>query len=293
MESFLNAGNIAAGMSAGTVAMLTDERPTRDHACGRKRPDHRFGAALGVTGRYRPIVVRVSDSTASPKPPPPPPPPPSDGAGRATEVNVGARPPDASTVEPPDAAIPPPERSAHDGDRPGPRVDDAAGRPPSSSGQPTPAVAPTPPPPDAAAGDRPKLRPGRMRAPWRVVLSIAWGVAILALSSVWQVSVQIGHSTWWLGPAGEPNSIVVQLLPFYGPIIVLLLIIINVRGLSWWAALFALGQIAVGAFDLPVYRNLGLLEITIGSLLAVISLASTAGRVGKPSAAAPTPATTA
>ncbi|MEZ5248355.1 MAG: hypothetical protein R2713_03770 [Ilumatobacteraceae bacterium] len=46
---------------------------------------------------------------------------------------------------------------------------------------------------------------------------------MLVLASVWRSSRTLGLSTWWLGPPAEPRLFLVQLPPFYGPLLMIVL----------------------------------------------------------------------
>ena len=91
--------------------------------------------------------------------------------------------------------------------------------PPPPSARPIPYQAPSVPPPKArpaqpavAAGVRDRL--GRDR---------------VGYAAVWETSRVIGLSTWWLGADAEPRILLIQLLPFYGPILVTVAAISNWR----------------------------------------------------------------
>lgn len=117
---------------------------------------------------------------------------------------------------------------------------------------------------------------------WRLILFCTWALAWLAIAAVWQTTVQLGHTTWWLGPAGEPNPLPIRVLPFYLPTLVLFSLWTGLRGVSWLMCGAALTQIVIGLFDLSVYRNLALVEIGIGVLCLAAAVASFAAPSGTP-----------
>jgi hypothetical protein len=120
-------------------------------------------------------------------------------------------------------------------------------------------------------------RVGELTNGWRAVTAITWILVIVALACVWKTSDQLGLSTWWLGPRGEPNSIIVQLLPFIAPVLMLLAAFNHVRYLPC-LGLVASGLVTlVGVFDVVRFRGLGLLEIAIGAAAAIVSLVSLTG----------------
>ena len=45
---------------------------------------------------------------------------------------------------------------------------------------------------------------------------------------MWKTSRELGLSTWWLGPVGEPQPIFVTMLPFVAPLAMVLLAVNNV-----------------------------------------------------------------
>jgi hypothetical protein len=104
-----------------------------------------------------------------------------------------------------------------------------------------------------------------------------WIGVAMAIGSIWKTSEQLGMSTWWLGPRGEPRPVVVQILPFLPAVVMLLLVVNHVRHLAWWGLLASALTIAVGVVDLGYKVELGLLEIAIGVASALASLASFVG----------------
>jgi hypothetical protein len=141
--------------------------------------------------------------------------------------------------------------------------------------------------PTADVAPEPDLRPartpraGELTARWRLVTGLTWMLAVVGLGCVWKTSDQLGLSTWWLGPRGEPHSIVVQLLPFVPAVLMVLAAINHVRYLPWFG-LAASGLIVLtGVFDVVRFTGLGVLEIAIGAATAVVSLVSVAGMYRK------------
>lgn len=123
----------------------------------------------------------------------------------------------------------------------------------------------------------PTPRAGELSIGWRFAMIALWVGVVLAWSAVWNASVQLGLSTWWLGPRANPTRAVVRLLPFVAPAIMLLVIINNVRWVAYGGmfAAVALGAIAVG--DLGRVRNIGVIELAIAIVAGVASIASLAG----------------
>ena len=63
----------------------------------------------------------------------------------------------------------------------------------------------------------PTPRAGELSIGWRFAMIALWVGVVLAWSAVWNASVQLGLSTWWLGPRADPTPAVVRLLPFVAP----------------------------------------------------------------------------
>ena len=57
---------------------------------------------------------------------------------------------------------------------------------------------------------------------WRATTAATWIGVIVGLAAVWNASVQIGLSTWWLGPRADQQPRVVQFAPFVPPVLILL-----------------------------------------------------------------------
>jgi hypothetical protein len=120
-------------------------------------------------------------------------------------------------------------------------------------------------------------RAGELTSGWRLITGLTWMLVVVGLGCVWKTSDQLGLATWWLGPRGEPHSIVIQLLPFVPAVLMVLAAINHVRYLPWFG-LVASGLIVLtGLFDVVRFTGLGLLEIAIGVAAAVVSLVSLAG----------------
>ena len=132
-------------------------------------------------------------------------------------------------------------------------------------------------PPHPAGSARPP-RPGELTGAWRTTTVVVWVGVVLVPASVWRSSRTLGLSTWWLGPPAEPRLFLVQLLPFYGP---LLMIVLASRPMRF-VPLVGLGVSAVlagvAAVDLGRFSRLGWVELAAALAGASISVASFAGR---------------
>ena len=152
--------------------------------------------------------------------------------------------------------------------------DDGTYSPDADTGPAEPTLTPHPRPP----------RAGELTVGWRAVTAATWVGVIIALAAVWNTSVQLGLSTWWLGPRGDPHPRLVQLLPFVAPVVVLLAAINNVRRLPWLGlgASAVIAAIAVG--DIDRVPGLAVVEFAIAGAAATVSLASLTGTYRAPGA---------
>jgi hypothetical protein len=149
--------------------------------------------------------------------------------------------------------------------------------------------APPPPPPPATTVDQPRPggtpsapAPGQLTRGWRIATGVTWGLVFVAFTAVWKSSRELGLSTWWLGPVGEPQPVVVMLLPFVAPVAMLLATLNNVRWLPWAGLVASAGTAAIGIADLDRVLRLGLVEVAIAGAAAAVSVASFGGRYRKP-----------
>jgi hypothetical protein len=164
-------------------------------------------------------------------------------------------------------------------------------QPAQESSEPPAAPSPLPSPPLPQPGDAwvqpPKLA-GQLSPGWRLAFALGWGMIIAGTAAVWEASRVIGLSTWWLGPDAEPRFLVFQLLPFYGPIIVLIAAISNWRYAPYLGIAVALLGAAIGAGDLNRVRWIAVVELVLAGGALCISIASLAGmyRPARPAQAA-------
>lgn len=152
---------------------------------------------------------------------------------------------------------------------------------------------PPPPPPvsdDAteASGDPGAVvlldppRRGELTLPWRVITAMTWVAVVLSLAAVWNASVQLGLSTWWLGPRGDPQPRVVQLSPFVAPLLMLLGTINNARWLAWNGLAASAVLVAFGIGDLGRVPSIAAAELAIALAAAAVSVASFTGTYRAP-----------
>jgi hypothetical protein len=128
----------------------------------------------------------------------------------------------------------------------------------------------------------PRKLVGQLSPMWRLVFTLGWAGIVAGQAAVWETSRVIGLSTWWLGADAEPRMLLVQLLPFYGPLLVCIVAISNGR----MAPYFGLGAAALGAAvalgDINRVRWIAIVELTLAAAGLCISAASLAGMYRAP-----------
>jgi hypothetical protein len=130
-------------------------------------------------------------------------------------------------------------------------------------------------------------RTGQLSPGWRLAFGIGWAAIIVGYAAVWQTSRVIGLSTWWLGADAEPRSLLINLLPFYGPILVTAAAVANWRYLPYLGIGVAAVGAAIGAGDLGRVEWLAVVELVLAGAALCISVASLAGMYRPPLAATP------
>lgn len=142
---------------------------------------------------------------------------------------------------------------------------------------------PPPPPPDAhiplAPAERPPHLPraGDLTRGWRIVTALGWILIVAVLAAAWNVSRQLGLSTWWLGPVDGARPSYVTVLPFIGPSTVIVLAGNRARYVPWVGLLAAAATAAVGLGDLARIRGVALVELLAAAAGLLVSLASFSG----------------
>jgi hypothetical protein len=147
---------------------------------------------------------------------------------------------------------------------------------------PSPTAAPTLPPPPPPSPPQQSTAPtpvaGQLTNGWRLFTGIGWAFVIVAYAAVWKTSYELGLSTWWLGPFGDPQPAFVTMLPFVAPLAMVLLALNNSRWLPW-AGLGAAAILAIIAvFDLSRVPRLAIVELAIAGAGALIAIAGFSGR---------------
>lgn len=133
-----------------------------------------------------------------------------------------------------------------------------------------------------AVGAPARPRPGALASSWRLVSVVTWVAVVLAWSAVWSASVQLGLSTWWLGPRADPTPVPVRLAPYLGPVLVTLGALNGIRRLPWLGVAASAVFAGYGLGDLGRVPRLAAVELLIAAAAAVVSLASLTGMYRRP-----------
>jgi hypothetical protein len=142
---------------------------------------------------------------------------------------------------------------------------------------------PPPPSADADASSGPPAPPyrapraGELTTGWRIVTGIGWIGIVAVLAATWNVSRQLGLSTWWLGPVSDQRPPYVLMLPFVAPAVMLTVVVNRVRYAPWIGLLSAAATAAVGLGDLGRVRGIGLVELIAAAAGLLVSIASFTG----------------
>jgi hypothetical protein len=112
---------------------------------------------------------------------------------------------------------------------------------------------------------------------WRLVTAVTWGLVFITFAAVWKVSRELGLSTWWLGPIGEPQPVFVLLLPFVAPVAMVVATLNHTRWLPIAGLVASAVTAAVGLGDLDRVLRLAIVELAIAGAAAAVSIASFAG----------------
>lgn len=158
--------------------------------------------------------------------------------------------------------------------------------------EPLPFTVPPPPPlPDGplAAGGRAVIdaEPGQLTAAWGSVFWVGWLLIAASFVAVWYSSRVVGLATWWLGPATDPQLILVNLLPLTVPLALAFAGFRAARRLPWWGIGGAVFVAVIAAFDLRTVPGFAAIEFSLAIAGLCISVAAFAGlfRAAEPTGA--------
>ncbi|MEQ8438577.1 MAG: hypothetical protein RIB65_13880 [Ilumatobacter fluminis] len=137
------------------------------------------------------------------------------------------------------------------------------------------------PPPPGVVTEQVRLveapRDGELATGWRVVTACLWISVIVAFAAVWSTSVQLGLSTWWLGPRADPRSPIIRLAPFVAPLLMTIATFNNMRRLAWYGMGASLVTAVFGIVDLGRAPRLAAVELLVAGLAFAVSAASLTG----------------
>lgn len=114
------------------------------------------------------------------------------------------------------------------------------------------------------------------------MVAVTWIGVVLALAGVWNASTQLGLSTWWLGPRGDPQPRLVQLSPFLAPLAMVLGTVYQVRWLGRLGLVASAVVAGFGVGDLGRVDSIAVTELVIAGAAAVVSVASLTGTFRAP-----------
>jgi len=123
------------------------------------------------------------------------------------------------------------------------------------------------------------VRAGQLTPGWRTTYLVTWVGVVLVYASVWRTARTMGLSTWWLGPSSDPQFVVVQLLPFVGPLLAVIAAGRNLRFLPHLGIAAGLMGLGVALVDVGEFSRLAVLQSTAAGAGLLASIASIAGLV--------------
>jgi hypothetical protein len=141
------------------------------------------------------------------------------------------------------------------------------------------ALPPPPAPPEAhplAAEPTPR-RAGQLTQAWQSVFVVGWVGVIVSFSAIWRSTRTMGLSTWWLGASSTPQPLVVQLVPFYIGIAMVVLGARSTRHLPYLGIVGALLLAGVAAGDIDRFHRLAAAEMIVAGAALLLSIATLAG----------------
>ena len=118
---------------------------------------------------------------------------------------------------------------------------------------------------------------GQLTAGWTTVFWIGWVLIAASFAAIWVSSRQVGLSTWWLGPATDPQLILITLLPFTVPLALAAAGYTAQRWLPWWGIGGAAFVAVIGAFDVVRVPGYAAIEFSLAIAGLFISIACFAG----------------
>lgn len=118
---------------------------------------------------------------------------------------------------------------------------------------------------------------GQLTAAWSTVFWIGWLLIAGSFASIWYSSRLIGLSTWWLGPATDPQVILISLLPFTVPLALAAAGWTAQRWLPWWGIGGAAFVAIIAVFDISRVPGFAVIEFGLAIAGLCLSVACFAG----------------
>ncbi len=118
---------------------------------------------------------------------------------------------------------------------------------------------------------------GQLTAGWSTVFWAGWLLIAAGFAAVWYSSRLIGLSTWWLGPATDPQLILISLLPFTVPLALMTAGYSAQRWLPWWGIGGAAFVAVIAVFDISRVPGFAAIEFGLAIAGLFISVACFAG----------------
>ncbi len=125
---------------------------------------------------------------------------------------------------------------------------------------------------------QPVVRRGQLTRGWRTLFTCGWIGALGAIGACWQAGADGGIAPWWAGPASNPQSVPIMLLPFVLTLVPLVAAIVNSRWCSLLGVTAACGLAAVATGDLADTPGLAAAQLLVAGGGLALSLASFGGR---------------
>lgn len=123
--------------------------------------------------------------------------------------------------------------------------------------------------------------------------ALVWAGVFVAMIAVWKTSTELGMTTWWLGPLGDPMPAPVRMLPFVPPTLMAVIALSGNRfvpyaGLAASAVLAAIGAADLATTHGSAVPRIALVELAIALAGLLVSIAGFSGRYRATPAPAPT-----
>jgi hypothetical protein len=116
-----------------------------------------------------------------------------------------------------------------------------------------------------------------LRAPWSGVLAAGWIAVGLALVAVASTSRQVGKPVWWLGDAFPISPTVWWIVPLLGPFVAVAASVNRARTALIASGAASVWVLAVAVRDLGVSPAAGVVEMLLGGVGVLLTVAASAG----------------